>query len=101
VGKGRFLGIPIAVAGAVLALWAWRTPGAAVALPRPVTRLSRRPATFGGILVLAGIALLLRSAVLALYSLGVAWAASSGAVVIEEPQLDSFLIRRKGGAGEV
>ncbi len=101
VGKGRFAGIPIAIAGAALALWAWRTPGAAVSLPRPLAPLSRKPATFGGILALAGVALLLRSAVLALYSLGVAWAASSGAVAIEEPRVESFLARGGGRSGDV
>lgn len=101
LGKGRLLGIPMAIAGAALAAWAWRTPGATVALPGPMARLSRRPATLGGVLVLAGIALFVRSAVLTLYSLGVAWAAGSGAVAIEEPRVESFLGRREGPAGDV
>ncbi len=101
VGKGRFVGIPIAAAGVALAIWAWRTPGAAISLPRPVASFSRRPATLGGVLMLAGLALFLRSAVLALYSLGVAWAANSGAVAVEEPRAESLFIRRNGRSGEV
>lgn len=101
VGRARLLGIPLVAAGVGLALWAWRTPGAAVALRGPLAPLSRKPATLGGIMVLGGLGLLLRSLVLLLYSLGLAWASASGAITVEEPRLDTFAGRSGEGDGGV
>ena len=95
IGKGRFLGVPLIAAGVALAAWAWRQPGAAIAVKGPLAPLARKPATLGGILILGGVSLLLRSLVLALYSLGLIWAAGSNSVTIEDPKLDSFMGRRE------
>lgn len=98
VGRARLLGIPLVAGGVGLALWAWRTPGASVALSGPLAPLSRKPATLGGIMVLGGLGLVLRSITLLMYALGLAWASASGAITVEEPRLDSFAGR--GGEGD-
>lgn len=98
VGRTRFLGIPLVAGGVGLVLWAWRTPGASVALRGPLAPLARKPATLGGIMVLGGLGLVLRSLALLLYALGLAWASASGAITVEEPRLDAFAGR--GGEGD-
>lgn len=95
IGKGRFAGVAIIAAGAALVAWAWRQPGAAIDVKGPLAPLARKPATLGGIMVLGGVSLLLRSLVLGLYSVGLIWAAGSGSVTIEDPKLESFMGRRE------
>jgi len=93
VGRARLLGLPVVVLGVALAVWAWRRPGAAIAYNGPFSHLARRPATAGGILVLAGTSLVLRSAVLAAYALGLALVTQTGQIEIEDPELDGFMGR--------
>lgn len=95
IGNGRYLGIPLIAGGAALAIWAWRRPGTSIAAKGPLARLGRRPATAGGIMVLSGVSLLLRSAVLAVYSIALVYAAGSDLVTIDDPRVDSFLGRRE------
>ena len=98
IGQGRFLGLPLVGLGVALAVWAWRRPGATIAYNGPLSHLAQRPATAGGILVLAGTSLFLRSLVLAAYSMGLAVITQTGQVSIEDPELDGFIGRgRKGG----
>jgi hypothetical protein len=78
-----------------MALWSWRQPGASIAYNGPFAHLAQRPATAGGVLVLAGASLLLRSTVLAAYSLGLAVVTQTGRVSIEDPELDGFLGRSR------
>lgn len=93
IGKGRLLGLPLVGLGAALAVWAWRRPGATIAYNGPASHLARRPATAGGILVLAGTSLFLRSLVLAAYALGLIMITQSGQIAIEDPELDGFIGR--------
>ncbi len=94
-GRWRFLGIPLVAAG--LAIWLGSQGGSAPASlsGRALGRLKQRPGTAAGLMVLAGVALLLRSLLLALYSLGLALAAGSDVVTIEEPHPE-ILLRRSG-----
>jgi protein-S-isoprenylcysteine O-methyltransferase Ste14 len=93
LGTLRYLGIPLIAAGVALAVWAWRTPGARIAYNGPLSHLARRPATAGGILVLAGTSLFLRSVVLAAYSAGLVLISTSDRIEIDEPNLESFMGR--------
>lgn len=93
IGRGRLLGLPLIGLGIALAVWAWRRPGATIAYRGPFSHLARRPATAGGILVLAGTSLFLRSAVLAAYALGLAVVTQTGQIEIEDPEPDGFMGR--------
>ncbi|HEU4760259.1 MAG TPA: hypothetical protein VFT91_09805 [Dehalococcoidia bacterium] len=89
-GPWRYLGVPLVASGAILALWSWRDPQAALPGPPP---LGRRPGVVAGLLVLAGVALLLRSLALAAYSLALAFAAGTDTLNVEEPRPGTFLGR--------
>lgn len=93
IGQARFLGLPLVGLGVALAVWAWRRPGATVAYNGPFSHLARRPATAGGLLVLAGTSLFMRSLVLVAYALGLAVITQTGQMEIEDPELDGFLGR--------
>lgn len=89
IGRWRFLGLPLIAAG--LALWAsiW-SRSAVPPLLHHRTRWTRepKPSVTAGLMVLGGVALLLRSLLLALYSLALAVAAGSRSVTVEEPRPD-------------
>lgn len=91
IGRGRLLGLPVMGVGAALAMWAWRRPGGTIAYNGPFSHLARRPATAGGILVLAGMSLFLRSVILAAYALGLALVTQTGRIELEDPELDGFM----------
>jgi len=91
IGAVRYVGIPLVAAGLGLAVWARRRNGAAIDYSGPMSHLAKRPATAGGIVALAGVSLLTRSAVLAAYALGLALAASTDTVTIDDPDLEGFL----------
>ena len=91
IGVLRFGGIPLIAAGLALGVWSWRNPHASMQLSGPAERLSSQPATLAGLLVIAGAGLLLRSPVLVLYSLGLAAAASTEAINVDEPHPGDFL----------
>lgn len=96
LGGFRFAGVPLIAAGLALGFWAWRNPKAALP-PKagPAARLSEQPATVAGVLVVGGAGLLLRSAVLTVYALGIAVAAGTEAVEIDEPRPADFLGRHR------
>lgn len=91
IGPARFLGIPLIALGVALSIWATQKPEVSVRYPRRLSRLPSRPATLGGLLALTGAAIFLRSLVLSLYSLGLALAAGSEVITIEEPNPVSFV----------
>jgi len=95
IGNLRYLGLPMIAAGVGLVLWGKRSPGASISHMGPLDHLARRPATLGGVLALGGAAVLLRSTVLACYSVGIAFAASGSAISIEEPDLPGFLGKQR------
>src|SRR3990172_9341179 len=76
IGRWRFLGIPLIAAGLGLWAWAWRRPEASPGLYR-YTRWTRGPSITAGLLVLTGVAILVRSLLLVIYSLALALAARS------------------------
>jgi len=92
--KARFLGLPLIAGGLALGILGGRSDDAPGTSSRnPLSRLSSQPATIGGVLVLGGLSLLLRSTVLAVYSLGVTVAASTNAITVEEPSPADLLGR--------
>jgi hypothetical protein len=86
VGAFRFAGVPLIALGVALGVWAWRNPQASIGYQGPAARLSRQPATVAGLLVVGGAGLLLRSAVLTVYALGLAVAATTETIEIDEPR---------------
>jgi hypothetical protein len=94
LGGLRFLGLPLMAAGAALTFWAWRNPEKTIAYDGPLSHLARRPATAGGLFALGGLALLLRSTVLAAYTIGLAVFSGAGRVTIEDPDIEGFLGRK-------
>ncbi len=91
IGPLRFAGVPLIAGGVALAARAWRNPDTSDGLPGPLSSFAAKPATLGGILVLGGVALLLRSTVLAAYSVGVAVAAATDRVTVDEPNPSDLL----------
>lgn len=90
IGAARYLGVPIAAAGLALVAGAWRKPGISIAAKGPIAPLASKPATAGGILVVAGVGLLLRSAVITAYSLVLAVVSSTESIDVEEPAIDTL-----------
>jgi hypothetical protein len=95
IGPARFLGIPLIALGIAISIWATQKPDVDVRYPRTLSRLPSRPATLGGLVALAGAAILLRSLVLSVYSLGLVLAAGSDVITIEEPDPRSFVRNRE------
>ena len=93
LGVLRFLGLPLVIGGVALAVWSWRRPNASIPYEGPLSELSRKPATAGGILALGGIAFLMRSAVLGLYSAAIALAATSEKIEVDDPRPEWFIRR--------
>ncbi len=94
LGVLRFLGLPLVIAGVALTVWSWRRPNTSIAYDGPLSQLSRKPATAGGILALGGIAFLMRSAALALYSAAIAFAATSEKIAVDDPTPEWFVRHR-------
>ena len=82
IGRARLLGLPVMGVGVLLCVWAWRRPASLAA----DNDLRRRPGTLGGLLVLGGVALLLRSLVLGAYSIAIALGANLNFITVEEPR---------------
>ena len=92
-GSLRLLGLPLIAGGLALAFLVKKPQEIEqfeqlepLEPPSPLSRLAGKPATVGGVLVLGGLSLLLRSTALAVYSLGIAIAAGTDAVGVEEPR---------------
>jgi len=95
IGRWRFLGVPVVAAGLAFWLRSQRGPAPIPIRDGPLGWLQQRPGTAAGLMVLAGVALLLRSVLLVLYSLGLAFATNTDVVTIEEPHPE-MLLRRSG-----
>jgi hypothetical protein len=101
IGNLRFLGLPLVAAGVGIVVWARRRPGATIAYHGPLDHLARTPSTIGGIIALTGAALLLRSVALACHSVGLAFAAGSDVIAIDEPDIPGFVGRKRRDTGPV
>ncbi len=90
-GRGRLLGLPVIGAGVGLIAWARRNPGARISCPRRpeahTCPLAEKPAVLGGVVALGGAAILLRSALLAAYSVLAGVATCTDTVSLDEPNL--------------
>lgn len=86
IGAFRYAGVPLIALGVALGVWAWRNPKATKGYQGAAERLVRRPSTLAGLLVIGGAGLLSRSAILTLYTLGIAVAASTETIEIEDPR---------------
>ncbi|MDO8615396.1 MAG: hypothetical protein Q7T33_06620 [Dehalococcoidia bacterium] len=84
IGRGRLLGIPLIAGGVALVIWSSRR-GGHPSPEGPLSRLGPSPATAGGLIALGGVAVLLRSLALCLYSLGLALASNTNAIAVDEP----------------
>jgi hypothetical protein len=91
IGTFRLGGIPVIAAGVALAIWSWRNPQFTIAAAGPAQRLARQPATLAGLIVIGGAGVLLRSPVLVIYALGLATAATTDTIEVDEPRPDDFL----------
>ncbi len=88
---GRVLGIALAGAGAALGFMALRQPDTTLAYDGPLAPAARKPATAAGLLALGGIAFLTRSTFLLLYVTGLAYAAGTERMSLEEPSSGTLL----------
>ena len=90
-GAGRVLGFAMAGAGAALGFLALRKPETSFAYDGPLAPVGRKPATAAGLLGLGGVALVTRSTFLLLYAIGLAYAAGTGRMSLEEPSSGTLL----------
>ena len=90
IGKWRLSGIPVIAGGVGLIVWATREHGK-IPYSGPGSQLTSRPATAGGIAILASVALLLRSAILAGYSAALLLGSGTDAVTLEDPDLEGIV----------
>jgi hypothetical protein len=89
----RALGGLLLLATAGLGIFAMRRPDTSLSYDGPMAPVVRRPALMAGLTGLAGVAFILRSTTLLLYSLGLAFAGSSGQMDLEEPTAGTLLGR--------
>ena len=89
-GRWRLSGVPVLAAGLALILLGTRGEGARLDYSGPGSQLTRNPGTAGGIVMLLGLAVLLRSSVLTAYSAALILASGSNAMTLEEPDIDNF-----------
>jgi hypothetical protein len=93
IGRWRLSGVPLLAAGLALILLGTKGEGIRV---RPDytglgSQLTQKPGAAGGIILLAGLALLLRSSVLGAYSAALLAASGSDAMSLEEPDVDALI----------
>jgi hypothetical protein len=91
----RALGALLLLGAAGLAVFSIRRPETTIAYDGPLAPVVQRPARLAGLVGLAGVAFVTRSTVLLLYALGLAAAAGTGQMAIEEPSSKNLL-----GGGE-
>ncbi len=92
-GTGKALGGLLLAGAAVVGLFATRSPETKLAYEGPLAPVVSRPATLAGLMGLAGVAFMLRSTTLLLYSAGLAAAGGSGQVALDEPSASTLLGR--------
>ncbi len=90
IGRARLAGIPIIAAGIAVILWATRENGK-IPYSGPMSELTEQPATAGGIIAVAGVAVLLRSTALAAYTAALVFMTRSEQMTLEDPDLEGFI----------
>jgi hypothetical protein len=91
IGRWRLSGVPVLAAGLGLILLGTRGEGLKIDYDGPGSQLTQKPGAAGGIVILAGLALLLRSSVLAAYSAALLLASGSDAMSLDEPDIDDLV----------
>lgn len=94
-GTGKALGGVLLAVAAVVGAFSVRSPRTSLAYEGPLAPVVQRPATLAGLMGLAGLAFLLRSTSLLLYSAGLAAAGGTGQVALDEPSAVTLLGREK------
>lgn len=93
IGGLRFLGLLLIAAGLAILLRGApgrpgvRQPGSNDARPTPLNHFRERPAVSGGLLLLGGAGLFLRSLLLIAYAFGLAFAFARQTIELEDPQV--------------
>ena len=91
IGRGRLAGAPVLGAGIALVVLDYANRHQGRQFPGPFAKYVRHPGTLGGIIGLAGVALLARSTLLTAYTLALLLAEESGRIQIDEPDLESLV----------
>ncbi len=81
----RILGGLLIMAGVGVGIVAAQNPETTISYNGPGQAVARKPALIAGLVTLLGIALLLRSTMLALYTIAIAIAGGTDRVTLEEP----------------
>jgi hypothetical protein len=85
------LGTLFIAAGVGLALMTAQQPGTTIAYNGPLAPVARRPAVLAGLAGLVGVAFLLRSGLLLVYTAAIALAGGAERVSLEEPSMHTIL----------
>jgi hypothetical protein len=93
--SGKALGGLLMVGAAAAGFFASRQPDTTLAYEGPLAPVVKHPATLAGLMGLAGVAFLLRSTSLLLYSAGLAAAGGTGQVALDEPSPGTLLGRER------
>jgi hypothetical protein len=91
IGRWRFTGAAVVAAGLGLIVLGTRGEGIQIPYNGPGSQLTQKPGAAGGIMIIAGVALFLRSAVLAGYSVALLLGAGTRAVTLDEPDIDDLV----------
>jgi hypothetical protein len=90
-GPSRILGGIFVAAGVGLGIMAAQRPEATIAYEGPLAPVAKRPALLAGLVGLLGVAFLLRSTLLAVYTVVIAIAGGTDRVALEDPSAHTVL----------
>jgi hypothetical protein len=78
-------------------IWAYQRQGDPIAPAGPLARvrLASKPSTAGGIIILAGVGIVAKSAVLLAYALGLIAASETDQITIEDADIESLVHRNR------
>ena len=87
----RVLGALFLAGGVALGVMNRQNPEATIAYEGPLAPLARKPALLGGLLALLGVAFLLRSTLLAVYTVAIAFGGGTQRIELEEPSSKTLM----------
>jgi protein-S-isoprenylcysteine O-methyltransferase Ste14 len=87
----RIVGALFLAGGVALAVISQQKPEATIAYEGPLAPVARRPAILAGLAALIGVAFLLRSTLLVLYTIALAIAGGTERTTLEEPNAKNIL----------